>query len=59
VQRSRSKVLLEKGAHTLRVSYFQGPRTEVALVLLIKSPRRGVMWRFDPESLLINLDRTG
>jgi hypothetical protein len=43
VQRSRSKVLLDKGAHTLRVSYFQGPRTEVALVLLIKSPGRG--WR--------------
>lgn len=43
VQRTRSKVLLDAGAHNLRVSYFQGPRTEVALVLLIKPPGRG--WR--------------
>jgi hypothetical protein len=40
---SRGKVRLEAGAHNLRVSYFQGPRTEVALVLLVKPPGGG--WR--------------
>jgi hypothetical protein len=43
VQDSRGKVPLEAGAHNIRVSYFQGPRTEVALVLLIKPPGQG--WR--------------
>jgi len=42
-QRSRSKPQLSTGAHSIRVSYFQGPRTEVALVLLVKPPGRG--WR--------------
>ena len=42
-QGSRGKVQLGSGAHDIRVSYFQGPRTEVALVLLVKPPGRG--WR--------------
>jgi hypothetical protein len=42
-QRSRTKALLETGAHNIRISYFQGPRTEVALVLMVKPPGRG--WR--------------
>ena len=40
---SRGKLRLETGAHSIRVSYFQGPRTEVALVLLVKPPGGG--WR--------------
>jgi PA14 domain len=42
-QRSRSKVQLGTGAHDIRISYFQGPRTEIALVLLVKPPGRA--WR--------------
>lgn len=42
-ERSRGKIQLGTGAHGIRVSYFQGPRTEVALVLLVKPPGRG--WR--------------
>lgn len=42
-ERSRTAVRLETGAHTIRISYFQGPRTEVALVLLVKPPGRE--WR--------------
>ena len=40
---SRGRVRLDAGAHNIRVSYFQGPRTEVALVLLVKPPGKG--WR--------------
>jgi len=43
IQHSRGKVELQPGAHNIRISYFQGPRTEVALVLLIKPPGKG--WR--------------
>ncbi len=42
-QGSRAKIQLAAGAHDIRVSYFQGPRTEVALVLLVKPPGRS--WR--------------
>jgi hypothetical protein len=42
-QGSRGNVQLAAGAHDIRVSYFQGPRTEVALVLLVKPPGRS--WR--------------
>ena len=42
-QRSRSKIQLTTGAHGIRVSYFQGPRIEVALVVLVKPPGHG--WR--------------
>jgi len=42
-QGSRGKVQLDAGAHDIRISYFQGPRTEVALVLLVKPPKRS--WR--------------
>lgn len=42
-QGSRGKLQLSAGAHNIRVSYFQGPRTEVALVLLVKPPGRS--WR--------------
>jgi hypothetical protein len=40
---SKGKIQLNTGTHGIRVSYFQGPRIEVALVLLVKPPRRG--WR--------------
>ncbi len=40
---SRGKIQLDAGAHNIRVSYFQGPRVEVALLLLVKPPGRG--WR--------------
>jgi hypothetical protein len=33
-----SKVTLKSGAHTIRVSYFQGPRFHVALVLRVAVP---------------------
>jgi hypothetical protein len=42
-QGSRGTLRLAAGAHDIRVSYFQGPRTEVALVLLVKPPGRS--WR--------------
>ena len=55
-QGSRGKVQLDAGAHDIRISYFQGPRTEVALVLLVKPPGRS--WRLfdtrdfpDPQDL--------
>jgi hypothetical protein len=55
-QASRGKVQLDAGAHDIRISYFQGPRTEVALVLLVKPPGRS--WRLfdvrdfpDPQDL--------
>jgi hypothetical protein len=32
-------VLLKKGVHTIRVSYFQGPGVSIALVLKVKPPR--------------------
>ena len=48
VQRLRGKIQLDSGVHDMRVSYFQGPRTEVALVLLVKPP--GSSWRlFDTK----------
>ncbi len=53
---SRGKVQLDAGAHDIRISYFQGPRTEVALLLLVKPPGRS--WRLfdtrdfpDPQDL--------
>jgi hypothetical protein len=46
-QGSRGKVQLAAGAHDIRVSYFQGPRTEVALVLLVKPPGRRSWRLFD------------
>ena len=42
--RSRGKVQLDAGSHNIRVSYFQGPRTEVSLVFLVKPPG-GRQWR--------------
>jgi len=44
---SRGKARLETGAHNIRVSYFQGPRTELALVLLVKPPGRRAWRLFD------------
>ncbi len=55
-QASRGSVRLTAGAHDIRISYFQGPRTEVALLLLVKPP--GQSWRLfdtrdfpDPQDL--------
>ena len=42
-ERSRGKIQLITGAHGISVSYFQGPRIAVALVLLVKPPGSG--WR--------------
>lgn len=58
IQHSRGKVELQPGAHNIRISYFQGPRTEVALVLLIKPPGRG--WRlFDTRDFPPSNDPSG
>ena len=45
-ERSRGSIMLTAGSHDIRVSYFQGPRTEVALVLLVK-PHGGAWRLFD------------
>lgn len=37
-QRSRGKAELTAGPHDIRISYFQGPRIQVALVFLVKRP---------------------
>jgi len=37
-QTKSASIELDRGAHTIRVSYFQGPRDEVALVLRIAPP---------------------
>jgi len=54
---SRGKIQLEPGAHNIRVSYFQGPRVEVALVLLIKPPGRA--WRLFDTRDFPNPDQPG
>jgi hypothetical protein len=55
---SRGRVRLDAGAHNIRVSYFQGPRTEVALVLLVKPPGKG--WRlFDARDFPDPADSAG
>ncbi len=44
----RGTVSLKTGLHRLRVSYFQGPRQTIALVLKVKGPGTG--WRvFDTD----------
>lgn len=42
-QSARGEIRLETGEHRIRVAYFQGRRTEAALVLLVKPPGRA--WR--------------
>ena len=43
--------LLSRGVHTIRVSYYQGPRYTVALVLAVAAPGGG--WRiFDTDDFL-------
>jgi hypothetical protein len=39
VEREDGKVRLKQGAHDIRVSYFQGPRFHVALVLKVRGPK--------------------
>lgn len=39
----RASVTLQPGKHSIRVSYFQGPRDTIALVLKVKAPDTG--WR--------------
>lgn len=47
----RGEVKLTQGVHTIRVAYFQGPRTTVALVLAVAKP--GEKWRlFDTNEFL-------
>jgi len=51
-QSARGEIRLETGEHRIRVAYFQGRRTEVALVLLVKPP--GKAWRlFDTRDFPI------
>jgi hypothetical protein len=39
VEEKRGRVRLKAGAHTIRVSYFQGPRFHVALILRVAGPK--------------------
>lgn len=41
VEREDGKVSLKVGAHDIRVSYFQGPRFHVALMLKVRGPSDG------------------
>lgn len=41
VESESAKVRLKRGAHDIRVSYFQGPRFHVALVLKVRGPKDG------------------
>ena len=51
-QRSRGKAELTAGPHDIRISYFQGPRIQVALVFLVKPP--GKPWKlFDTRDFPI------
>ena len=43
------KVRLKEGVHAIRVSYFQGPRFHVALVLRVASPGDGDLHVFDTD----------
>ncbi len=43
VEEKDGKVKLKPGAHRIRVSYFQGPRFHVALVLQVQGPKDGLM----------------
>jgi PA14 domain len=43
------RVSLKRGAHRIRVSYFQGPRFHVALVLRVRGPK-------DPEMRVFNTE---
>jgi hypothetical protein len=47
----KGNVSLRPGRHVLRLSYFQGPREDIALVLTVKTPERG--WRvFNTDDFL-------
>jgi hypothetical protein len=47
-----STAKLKEGPHTLRVSYFQGPRTEVALILAVAQPGEEDFSLFNTEDYL-------
>jgi len=47
-----STAKLKEGPHTLRVSYFQGPRTEVALILVVAPPGEEDFSLFNTEDYL-------
>ena len=49
VKTEDGKVRLKAGAHSIRVSYFQGPRFHVALVLRVQGPKDGEMRLFNTE----------
>ena len=54
----RATVEFTRGAHTIRVSYFQGPRYQVALILTVAKP--GEPWRiFDTRDFLPPADAAG
>lgn len=51
-------VELRRGVHTIRVSYFQGPRYQVALVLAVA--KLGAPWHiFDTRDFLLPTDAAG
>jgi hypothetical protein len=39
MEKEDGKVKLKAGAHSIRVSYFQGPRFHVALILRVAGPK--------------------
>ena len=49
VEREHGSVRLKKGAHDIRVSYFQGPRFHVALVLRVRGPKDRELRVFNTE----------
>jgi hypothetical protein len=50
-------VYLEEGVHTIRVSYFQGPRYQIALTLAISEPGEEKYYIFNIEKYKIPADK--
>jgi hypothetical protein len=48
---------LEEGVHTIRVSYFQGPRYQIALTLAISEPGEEKYYIFNMEKYKIPVDK--
>lgn len=45
----KGRVALERGVHRIRISYFQGPRFQVALVLQVSGPGEAAMRVFSTD----------
>jgi hypothetical protein len=50
-------VNLVEGMHTIRVSYFQGPRYQIALILAVSEPGQKELYVFNMEKYLPPADR--